>query len=170
MARYLINEDGTLWLFRSEETFREYAERRERGFDPGPEGHGAELLGPTVRNHPRSSWAEWLKGEWKNKVAKLPGEGYDESPIDPDAVIALVHGAEHSSAPYPWDTKQFREFGSHNYIVSEKTGSVAAECHLVGGITGFEMMAKAPTLLLGMAKEIQRLRSENAELKKARDL
>lgn len=165
MARYLINEDGIIWLFRSEPAFREYAELRERGFDPGPEKHGAELLGPSVTNHPRACFKEWRKGEWEDKVAKLPGEGYDESPIDPDAVIALVYGAEHPSAPYPWSTKRFEEFGADNYIVSDKTGMVAARCRWVGGVTGFEMMAKAPTLLLEMAKEIQRLRSQNVELK-----
>lgn len=162
MARYLISEDGSLWLFRSESTFCGYAELRERGFAPEPEKHGAELLGPTYED---DCWQKWRKGDWRDKVAKLPGEGHDESSIDPDAIISLVHGAEHSSAPYPWQVKQFREFPANNYIVSEKTGSVAVECHWVGGITGHAMMAQAPTLLLEMAKEIQRLRSENAELK-----
>lgn len=160
MARYLVDPDGTLWVFRSEEAFGAYAELRERGFGPDPEEHGAEKLGPAVFNNPPDQWEEWRKGEWRDKKAFLPGESYEEDRYDVDEIIALVHGGPHYVAPLPWEPRQFEQFGASTFIVSKETGKVVAQCHWAGGNTGFELLATAPSLLLRVAKEVRRLQAQ----------
>ena len=164
MARYLVNGDGSIWLFRSEEAFCEYAELRSRGFDKyrQPEDFGAELLGTSVTNH--SDFAEWRSGNWKSKKARLPGEGYEESDVDPDMVIAMVHDMNHPSAPLPWKPGQLEEFPANKFILSQKTGKVVAQVYWMG-MHGQALLAAAPELLLSLCREVKRLRSLIAEMK-----
>jgi hypothetical protein len=137
---------------------------RERSFDPPPEEYGAELLGLTVPKYGRENWEDWLQGDWRNRKAKLPGEGYEESDVDPDAIIARVNEMEHPSAPLPWKPAQLEAFPANKFILSEKTGRVAAQVYWTG-FAGQRLLADAPTLLLSLSREVKRLRSKLANCK-----